>query len=322
MLTRFPVIILSAAVAFGAVGCDDNGDDSPTVTYTGGAVGGELDQPDQPAEQPSQTDDATRPDASPAAATNRHVADLPEGTDDQQARLIEGRTAFLNNRYEEAAEIFEPLALDEPVSTQTVSAAVALGQIYLETGRSQQALELFEQLEDHVEDIPEVLLVLARTYESLDHPRRAVDTYEKAFRQKPDYVFILPEMAQILIREGDEERAAQVLVDYEANITELVNHLEDTDDTSEAERLWIVDIFSMVSDERAHQALETALRDDPSDTVRAQAAVALGDSAAFDSRELLEQTAVDDQSEPVRRGARQALDTLRDYEEQFEQMGQ
>ncbi len=323
MRRRFALIMIAAVVSTGLLyGCDRDDDDadSPPVTYGGAAVADEQPEAD---ESPPQQHDEPQPDdiPDPAPGVARHVTDLPEGTDEQRKMLIEGRTAFLNDQYEEAAEIFEELALDEPISSQTISAAVALGQIYLETGRSEQALDLFDQLEEHAGDVPEILLVLARTYEDLGHSRQAIDAYEKAFEAKPDYIFILPEMAELLMREGQKDRAADVLVDYENNVIQLASHLEDHDETSEAERVWIADIFALISDERAHDALRNALVDDPSDTVRTQAAIALGESAAFDYREQLERAATEDESESVRLGARRGLDALRNFEEKFEREG-
>lgn len=326
-MTRLPLLLtIPLVVGAIAVGCDD--DESPEVTF------GQQRTDQQPVDEPDlatedETDEADEGDETDKPnqpvvddhqhSVERHMADLPSGTAEQQSQLIEGRKAFLNDQFQEAAEVFEELAFDEPITADTISAAVALGQIYIETGRPDEALDLFERLEDHVNEVPEVLLVLARTYENLDEPRQAIEAYERAYEAKPDYIFILPEMAEILVREGDEDRAGEILVRYEANVAELANHLEDPESTSVEERVYIADIFAMISDERAHDALEVAL-DDDSERVRAQAAIALGEGAAFDARALLEETATDDESESVRQAARRALEQLRDFERQFDEV--
>lgn len=336
-MNRHHLVICILVVTSLLFACDRD-DDIPEVTFgqptadeepTGEEPTGEIEP--APTDDPSEASEGDIDDLDPDDADHRrvaapgqqtadqHIADLPPGTADQSSKLLEGRKAFLNDRYEEAADVFEQLAFDEPITADTISAAVALGQIHIETGRPEEALELFDRLEDHVREVPEVLLVLARTYEQLDEPRRAVNAYERAFEAKPDYIFILPEMAEILVREGKKERAGEVLVDYEAYVVELSEHLEDPDETTVEERVYIADVFALLSDERAHEALEQAL-DDPSERVRTQAAIALGEGAAFDARDVLEEVATEDESESVRQAARQALETLRRFEEQFDEV--
>ena len=190
-----PLRIASMAVlAMGllSIGCDRE-EDSPTVTVSGA-----------PAESPTEiSDEGTEPQDPPPAAedpTEQHSADLPEGTQEQNTRFLQARTAFLSDDYERAEALFEELAFDEPVTSETVSSAIALGQIYVETDRQQKAVELFTQFHDHVADLPEVLLVMARTYAELDKPGLALQSYDRAYEQQADYIFILPEMAKILIQ--------------------------------------------------------------------------------------------------------------------------
>ena len=330
MRTALPIAFVAGLLAVASVGCDSD-DDSPSVTF-GSPAAPAGDSPEEPPPQADTVEPDDRggahrlpddPQDRPSAAPDehleeRHMAELPPGTDSQQSNLNRGRTAFLNDEYTEAEEVFEELAFDEPITSDTVSAAVALGQIYIETGRPEAALELFDELQDHVRDIPEVLLILARTYESLGETDRAIHAYDRAYEQKRDYIFILPEMANLLVEQDRREEAGELYWRYEQYVEELVGHLHDIDATTEDERVYIADIFALVSDERAHQALEESLDADPSERVRVQAAIALGEGVAFDARETLRDAATEDSSEAVRRAARRALDTLRDFEEQFD----
>ncbi len=299
------------AIGLSVIGCDRE-EDSPTVTVAGAptetaAETSTDEDPDAPG-QPSATED-------PSA---QHSADLPEGTEEQDTRFMQARTAFLTDDYERAEALFEELAFDEPVTGQTVSAAIALGQIYVETDRQQEAAELFTDLQDHVADLPEVLLVLARTYAELDKPGLALQAYDRAYEQQADYIFILPEMAKILIQQDQQDRAADLLDRYEERLQRFVTKLEDPDNTPEEKRIYLVDIVGLLHDERAHQALQVAL-DDPSEPVRVEAATALGEMGVFEAESALRQTATDDESEAVRLAARQAIQSLRQLHEQFAQ---
>ena len=175
--------------------------------------------------------------------------------------------------------------------------------------------ENVEALLEHAGDLPEVLLVLGRVYADLDRHEMALGAFERAYEQQQDYIFILPEMAEILLRNDEEDKAAQLLLRYEERLEKMVKMVKDTDETPDRTRLYLVDILSVVHDESAHQALKTALASDPVATIRAEAAVALGELGAFDARDTLQKAAVDDEAEAVRNAARHALERLREIEE-------
>lgn len=334
---KFPTAIVLAsafAIVLAGFGCDD-AENSPPVTL--GTSGGDSEprptgestgdsestdeSADEPPEQlPELPDGAQIPTESTSEdgeSDRSHPAALPEGTSEQHQRLVEGRTAFVSDRYSEATEIFEELAFDEPVTGDTVSAAIALAQIYLETGRPEEALELFGQLEDHVSQFPEVLLVLARTYAELDYPERAIDAYSRAFEQNPRYIFILPEKAQVLHSEGREDEAAETLTLYERRVVEMRAYLENTEQTTKEQRLYVADIFGLLDDQRAHDALENAVADDPSEEVRVRAAEVLGDAGVIQAEQTLRDAATDDFSETVRQTARRSLEQLREFRERY-----
>lgn len=296
--------VLVFAVAGLSVGCDrDDSRQSPSVTFSA--------PPSPQSTSPSTPDDGDEEglDDTGDITSERHPADLPEGTAEQKEQLMEGRKAFLNRDYQRATEVFEELAFQEPVTEDTISAAVALAQIYIETGRSERALELFADLEEHIAEIPEVLFVLAGVYSELGHPRRAIHAYDRAYTLNRDYIFILPQMAELLVQQGEEEKAGQLLLRYEQRVYEFAEILESPARTSEGDRLYVLDILAMLHDERAHQALQAAL-EDPSTQIRGSAALALGDLAVSDAEEELRQLAVDDDEPSVRESARLALQKL------------
>lgn len=304
-------LLIVVVTACAVTGCDRGTDDdtSPTVTYRGAGSSGDQQQREEP---PPSDDDS---DVTPPQQPQPMVGGLPEGDEQQQQLLLEGRTAFLNGDYEQAEEVFEQLAFDDDVSADTVSAAIALGQIYVETGRPDEALQMYEQLEEHVQDVPEVLLVVARGYARAEEHQQAIDTYEQVYLEEPSYIFVLPELAELLVGQGQNERAGEVIAEYEYHVVDLSSQLEDSDETPEYERIYIVDIFSWLDDERAFEALEQAAENDPSEQVRAQAALALGEAAAFDRRDILEQLARDDDSEIVRVAAERAVGMLDEFED-------
>lgn len=255
--------------------------------------------PEEPIPEESVDEGVDAP--SPLAPT-----ELPEGTADQQEKMNLARAAFLSDRYEIAEGLFAELAKDKPVTGTTVSAAIALAQIFIETDRPDRALSLLKDVSENAKDIPEVLLVIARVYRQLDQPAQALQTFDRALQVQPNYIFIYTEMAQIFFEQDDPERAQQLLLGYERQLELLARALEDPEESSEEERIYLIDIFAMIQDERAHQALIKAL-EDPAPQVRALSAQALGELAVPEAKEALERMAIEDTSELVRPAARQAL---------------
>ena len=329
---RAMTILLALAMAAALSACD--GDDSPPVTMgappapqsddsTGEASppldgdeidGDEIDGAEIDGDKLGEELGEALPEASGLDGT--HAADLPEGTDEQTVKYHRARTAFLSDQYEEAEELFAELARQEPVTNHTVSSAVALAQIYLESGRTEEAKELFDDIIEHIDELPEVLLVLGRIYADLGEPMTALGAFDRAYSLQQDYIFILPEMAQILLSDGEEEKAIQILRRYEERLAKMVEMLEDTDETPDRTRLYLVDILGVVHDDSAHRALEYAVANDPVPTIRSEAAVALGELGAVEARDTLRKAAVDDESENVRRAARHGLERLRELDGQ------
>lgn len=311
-LSFSPIAVIVALLCFALVapGCERDPADSPPVTLgTAPASTGSDDLQDEEPEA-----DVDPEDQQPAQLAHQDQAvptvALPEGTAEQQELMMSARTAFLTDNYEDAERAFLQLSTSEPVTGTTVSAAIALAQIFVETGRPEQALNLMAELQENVEDLPEILLVIARVYSDLDRPGEALKAYDQAIQKQPNFIFILTEMAEILLEAGEEEKAGILLIRYEKELQEMATALEATDRTTPQHRLYIVDIFSMLHDELAHNALIAAL-DDPAPHVRQHAAQALGELGVPEAREPLQKLAIEDESDLVRPAARQALHKLR-----------
>ncbi|TXD34947.1 tetratricopeptide repeat protein [Lujinxingia vulgaris] len=288
-------------------------------------------EPSEPVKSPPVTvPGAPKPDAKtpPAAAADeaaeasedavesgeesptRAPAALPPGTPEQQEALMQAKMAFLQNRLVEAEDQFKAIAESEPVTGDTVSAAIALGQIYSETGRRQRALDLYNDLRARVSDLPEVLLVLARTMAELDRPEDAIATYEEALKAQPDYIFLLTELAELHIQQGNQEKAGELLYTYEQRVHTLANRLEDHT-TAPEDRLYLVDVFSFVDDDRGYRALIEALND-PHPQVRRAAAITVGELQLDEARNILQRVAIEDEATEVRLAARAALQVMQE----------
>ncbi|RAL20211.1 hypothetical protein DL240_17670 [Lujinxingia litoralis] len=310
-------ILLALALAGLLSACDkpDAANDSPPITM-GGAARDSAPSAAEAAEAPTDPSapsapnagaaDGNAPSANPdAPAPARPSGQLPGGTPEQKEALMEAKLAFVQERLVEAEDRFKAIAESEPVSGESVSAAIALGQIYTETGRQQQALTLYTNLRERVAGLPEVLLVLARTLADMNRPEEAIATYEQALEGQPDYIFLLTELAQLHLEQGRKERASELLYTYEQRVHTLANRLEDHSAPAE-DRLYLVDVFGFVDDDRAYRALMHAL-DDPYPQIRRAAATTLGEVRLDDARNLLQRVAIEDDATEVRMAARQAL---------------
>ena len=296
--------VLILALIWG--GCDRD-DDAPRERHEADMVSDSAGSADLVPEE--EADDEGPEEGTEEEGFEPAVEALPEGTQEQGQKFTEARHAFLMDDYDRAEGLFEEIALDEPVTNDTLSAAIALSQIYVETGRPEKAVELFERLEEHVEELPEVLLVLARSYAGMGHLEQAVSAYERAYEGNPDYIFILPEVGEILLQEGEEEQASEVLLEYERKLEEMALLLEAGEETPSRQRYFVTEILALLNDDRAHEALIAALND-PEDEIRHEAIVGLREMRVEQARDPLEQVAIHDDTAAIRDLAREALSDL------------
>ena len=142
----------------------------------------------------------------------------------------------------------------------------------------------------------------------------AIAAYERTLEIQPLYVFLWVELGQLRAQQGDTEASAQAMLTYERKVYALAKELGATEQTALADRLQIIDVFSLVEDDRATQALLEVLREDPAFEARAAAARALGDVQSVAARPTLETIAASDPSDRVRAAARAALQKLEGIE--------
>jgi|GEM_PF-3481458 len=301
---RTPRIYLSAALLSAllicAAGCDPSG--PPKASKAGSeattpeAAPTKTVQPDPPAQ-------ADAPQSGPA------VPGLAEATDTQQMLLLEAKKAFLTDDIGRAEALFDTLVKSKPVSGPQVSAVIALAQIYNETGRPDEAVKLYDELSEEVSALPEIQLVIARAYADLGANERAIGAYQKLLATQPDFVFAQLELGKLYAQTGQNDAAAKAFYAYEQQIYKLATQLE-SPGASPEERLHVLSIFSLVSDERASAATLKALRAESAE-VRTQAATVLGQMGAPEAIPELERLSGHDPSPLVRMSAQQALKEIK-----------
>ncbi|MGM0555451.1 MAG: tetratricopeptide repeat protein [Myxococcota bacterium] len=233
---------------------------------------------------------------------------LPEGTEAQLSLLTRAKSAFLSGRMDEAERLFEQLTETGPISGPRVSAYIALGQIYNESGRTEEAVALYEGLADKVEDVPEVQIVVARSLADQGETTKAIEAYRKLLNKQPDYIFALIELAELYDKAGRDEKSAKTLYTYEQKIYSMAEQLGKEDSAVE-QKLHVLDVFSMVSDDKAVDASVGALKD-PNPAVRAKAAVVLEQMGAVEAVDILETVADKDPNRRVRLSAKTAARAL------------
>lgn len=234
--------------------------------------------------------------------------DLGEGTQEQKNLLAEAKQAFLTNETDKAEEAFKKLVDTEPVSGPQVSGVIALAQLYIESGRADKAMELYEDLPDKAAQLAELQLVVARSLGEQGKYEEAIEMYERLLENKPDFIFALVELGNAYAEAGDEDRGAKALARYEKRVQQFSETLE-SEETGEEKRLYLLDVFSLLNDARANQAVAEAL-DNGSPPVRAKAARVLAQTGAVETREDLEKAAEEDPEREVQTAAEQALEEL------------
>lgn len=240
---------------------------------------------------------------------------LGPGTEEQQQLLVRAKAAYLNNQLSRAEPIFRQLAESSPVSSPQVSAAIALGDIYTATNRESKALELYGRLLERTGPLPEVYLVLGRTHVKQGRTEEAIAAYEKALEAQPLYLFLYVELGQLHAQRGDNEKSARALLEYERKVYALAKEVKDFENTPLEERLNIIDVFSLIEDDKGTQTLLEVLARDPDFEARAAAARTLGEVRAVSARPALEAVLANDASDEVRAAARASLKKLEGIEE-------
>ncbi len=288
-------VCLSVALGLAAVGCERSNEDPPRA--------------------PSTETTAAKPAPAVEEKVEPVTGPLKQGTQAQQNALAKAKVFYLKGELEDAEVLFEALTRSLPISSEVVSAGIALGDIYSKQGRGDEAIELYDYVLERAPNVPEVHLVVGRAHASASRRELAIESYRKALEIQPSYLFLWVELGQLHAARGEQEESAKAFVRYEQEIARLSKILKGGDEEAIEDRIEIVDIFSFVEDERAIQALTHALNTDPEESVRARAAHALADSYAVSARADLERARAKDPSSAVRGAAVAALRDLEGLEE-------
>lgn len=235
------------------------------------------------------------------------------GTEAQQQLLIQAKSAFLNERWEEAEARFKELTALGPVSGPQVTAYIALGSIYNDSDRGEEAQALYTELLEKAPDTPEVHFVMARTLAEQGESTRAMRAYEKTIKLQPDYLQAMVELGGLYSKAGRKEEAERMLYGYEKKVYKLAAELEHADAAPE-KKLELLEIFSFVNDDRANQAIAKTVLD-PDPAVRERAIWLAVDLELGVIKPNLEVLAERDPSRRVQLAAREALKSLEDAPE-------
>ncbi len=294
MMRALPVVLVALLIA---VGCTKKSSAAkpaePTVANTAAQATNNKTTVELEIVRQEQPDDAMGP-----------------GTEEQQQLLIRAKTAFLTEDWDEAEARFKDLTALGPVSGPQVTAFIALGQIYNDSERQDEAQALYTTLLEKAPTTPEVHFVMARTLAEQGETTRAIKEYEQTITLQPDYLQAMVEVGGLYTKAGRKEEAERILYKYEQKVYKLAGELE-KDDTHPERKLELLEIFSFVNDDRANQAVAKNVLD-PDPVVRERAIWLAVDLKLGSVAPKLRILAEGDPSRRVQLAAREALRTLDD----------
>lgn len=294
-------LILAIAVALATSACDES-NRAPEPSQT---IAPEPTTKTTP--EPEELDDKTAQEKAEAEDG------LGPGTAEQQQLLVQAKSAFLNDQWDVAEKHFAKLTETGPISGPQVTAFIALGQIYIDSDRTEEAQALYERLQKKAPDVAEVHFVLARTLAEQGDTTKAMRAYEKTLKLQPDYLQAMVELGGLYAKSGRKEEGEKLFYRYEKKVYKLAEQLE-SKKTPPEEKLYLLEIFSFVNDDRANEAIANTVMD-PDPAVRERAiwlAVDLGLGAVRPKLKLLSEN---DPSRNVRMAAAEALEQLKDAPE-------
>lgn len=240
---------------------------------------------------------------------------LAAGTSKQKKLLAKAKTKFLTDDLTAAEPLFEEVIETGGMTGTKASAYIALGQVYIDTGKPREAVELLESMPEAGEEIVEAKLILARAYAAQEKFDEAIEVYRNVIDLQPHYIFAYTAMGALYNERGKKKKAAQMYLKYENKLAEMAAALEHPDKSTAVNRLNILDIFSVVNDQRAEEAVEAAL-EDPEAQIRAKAAATAGQLGVESATTRLEYLSKKDESERVRQAAGVALKKVRSRKKQ------
>ena len=302
------IVIFLAALSV-PVGCEksDSQETQPREKTEGS-------EPDEESDDSASHGNAESGETTPKkSAGGRAKPVLKPGTPRQKKLLSKAKKSFLVDDLEKAEPRFEKVIDTGPMTGTKASAYVALAQIYIQSNRPQEAIDLLNTMPEPGDEVVEARMVLARAYASADENKEAIDEYEAVIELQPNYIFVYPTLGGLYNEVGEKKKAAKLFLRYENKLESLSSALENPDSATLTNRINILDIFSAVRDERAVDAVEASL-EDPSARVRSKAAKTAADIEAVSLKSTLKKMAKEDSNEHVRRAVKAALQRLETVE--------
>jgi len=224
-----------------------------------------------PAETPAPTPAATvaplseraaerASEAPPSAPPSMVTAEtLGSGTPEQMQSLNLATALFNEGKLREAEDGYAKAA-EGPVNGTSVSARLALADLWASRGAHDKAGPAFERLLDDARLIAEVQMVAGRYFASQGKDASARHALEAALVLQPDLLPALSLLGIVQARSGRAAEGAQTLAKYEARLERYVRAVSDMT-TPPGDRIEAIKLLSTVVDERCVTALIRALRD-------------------------------------------------------------
>jgi tetratricopeptide (TPR) repeat protein/VanZ family protein len=141
------------------------------------------------------------PDDPDLLAMQIRIAEL--SGDMAEASRLKGETIAATGKAEDAERQLRLMLLE---SDDNGKAAIALMELYLRNGQTDQAVDVFKQYAATMKP-----LELSRTYEAFGDLKRAVDILQQHVSQQPDDVEAAQNLAELFVRNGRPELAEPLL---------------------------------------------------------------------------------------------------------------
>ncbi len=123
-----------------------------------------------------------------------------------EARLNLGISMQRLGNFDQARAIFKTALREQPASREAAECIIGLD---IEQGRLDEAVSVFETLQNRGIALASISLRIARAFESQDQIPAALHYYESALRAEPGYGEALIHLSALLERSGQPEKALQ-----------------------------------------------------------------------------------------------------------------
>jgi HEAT repeat protein len=233
---------------------------------------------------------------------------LPPGTPTQLAALNGAKAALIEGRDREALAAFRQ-AMEGGLTGTSVSAALAVAELLLAKGATDEAGALYRDLVVRARYVPEVQYAAGRFFWGAGDAARALLALTTAVSLQPDFLPAWELLGLVQARAGKNTEAGRTLTEYELRLGRLVKRAADAG-VPAGDRLAALEMLSLLSDERALDGLLTGLRD-PEPDIRLAVAELLVDEPSPRALEALSQTALAEKHPELRAALTGVLDRAR-----------